>query len=286
MVDKKLQIKKINIENLIPADYNPRKISEHDYNKLQNSINEFGIVDPIIVNLKDNTIIGGHQRFDVLYYDNKITDLYLLPLGDIGWVFTDTDLKLKDKNHEKALNLALNRIHGEWDLDKLDNVLGELEEINLDSLTGFDMKLEEVSYDFVPISYDDEEDEDNTDDELTDDELIINDESDEIMDVLDNDEKEHNIEENDEKPRIRKGFVKYGDIYKINNSYIMCGDVNDERDRTTLLNNETKQINLESINGLEKIDSLNKHDSYYITINPKIIEDLVIKYKGNAKKVL
>ena len=37
MVDKELQIKKINIENLIPADYNPRKISEHDYNKLQNT---------------------------------------------------------------------------------------------------------------------------------------------------------------------------------------------------------------------------------------------------------
>ena len=67
MVD--IDIEKIDINSLVPADYNPRKISDKDYNNLKNSIDEFGIVDPIIVNLKNNTIISGHQRFDVLFYE-------------------------------------------------------------------------------------------------------------------------------------------------------------------------------------------------------------------------
>ena len=95
MVDK--NIKKIDINSLVPADYNPRIISDEDYENLKTSIDEFGIVAPIVINLDDNTIISGHQRFDVLYYENKLDELYLLELGDIGWVFTETDLKLKDK---------------------------------------------------------------------------------------------------------------------------------------------------------------------------------------------
>ena len=64
---------KINITDIAPATYNPRKISNTEYNKLPNSISEFGVISPIIINLKNNHIIGGHQRFDVLY-DEYITD--------------------------------------------------------------------------------------------------------------------------------------------------------------------------------------------------------------------
>ena len=103
MVDKNLDIKKINLDSLVPAEYNPRKISDKDYENLKRSIDEFGIVVPIIINLKDFTIISGHQRFDILYYENNLQEVYLLELGDVGWVFTDVDLKIKDKNYEKTL---------------------------------------------------------------------------------------------------------------------------------------------------------------------------------------
>jgi len=57
----------INIVEIKPSTYNPRQISNTEYNKLSNSINEFGVINPIIINLRNNHIIGGHQRYDVLY---------------------------------------------------------------------------------------------------------------------------------------------------------------------------------------------------------------------------
>ena len=117
-----LNIKKIKIDDIKPASYNPRKIDTKNFKKLSDSIEKFGLVDPIIINLKNHNIIGGHQRFDYLYYEKKDTELHLIELGDIGWVFSDTDLSIKDENHEKALNLALNRISGEWKYDELNNI--------------------------------------------------------------------------------------------------------------------------------------------------------------------
>ena len=133
---------KINITDINPADYNPRKISSGDYEKLTQSIKTYGLVDPIIINLNDNTVIGGHQRYDVLmdmYMDNEIDkELSLLKLGDIGWVFTDDQLNVKDENFEMALNLSLNKISGEWDDEKLAVVLEDLEVNGFDvELTGF-----------------------------------------------------------------------------------------------------------------------------------------------------
>ena len=61
-----LEVKEINVDDIHPADYNPREISHTELTKLKNNINEFGIVDPIIVNLKNNIIVGGHQRYKAL----------------------------------------------------------------------------------------------------------------------------------------------------------------------------------------------------------------------------
>jgi len=135
---------KISFDDIIPADYNPRILSDDEYEKLRRSINEFGLVDPIIINLKNNHIIGGHQRYDVLseeYRRKPFQDpnLLLLKRGDIGWVFTDEDLTIKSDEHEKALNIALNKISGDWDYPKLNLVLDSLIELDFDvSLTGFD----------------------------------------------------------------------------------------------------------------------------------------------------
>ena len=148
-----IDVEKIKITDL--SDYNPRIMPEKESAKLRNSLENFGLVDPIVINLKNNHIIGGHQRFEVLIdqhlEDNKIFDeLNLIRLGDIGWVFTDTDLKVESDDHEKALNLSLNKISGEWDTEKLfvileDVILEELEVNNFNiDLTGFDGFDEEI----------------------------------------------------------------------------------------------------------------------------------------------
>lgn len=284
MVDKKLEIKKVNIEEFVPANYNPRKISEHDYDKLKNSINEFGVVDPIIVNLHDNTIIGGHQRFDVLYYNNNVSDLYLLELGDIGWIFPETDLKIKDKNHEKALNLALNRIHGEWDMDKLDEVLIELEDLKLDELTGFDLEFDDISYDFISRE-DDEYDDDEEYDDGTDDEIFIEDEYEEPVIDTTHKVKEQTRNEEPVIPRVRKGFLKEKDIYKIGNNYIMYGDSNNEQDRTRLLNLKSLDAQLNLSDKFEKINSSKQVTNYYMCDDAEVLERNIIKYKDIAKKI-
>lgn len=122
-----MKIQKIDINKLIPATYNPRKDlkpNDEEYIKIKNSIINFGYVEPIIIN-KDFTVIGGHQRLKVLKELNY---------EKIECIVVDLD-----KTQEKALNIALNKISGEWNTEKLENLLQELLQENFDvNLTGFD----------------------------------------------------------------------------------------------------------------------------------------------------
>ena len=124
-----MKLEKVSIELLKPAEYNPRKQlkpKDKEYQKIKNSIEEFGYVDPIIVN-KDYTVIGGHQRINVL--------------KDLGYKEVDVVIIDIDKTKEKALNIALNKITGEWDFGKLADLLLDLDAENYDLLlTGFDDK--------------------------------------------------------------------------------------------------------------------------------------------------
>ena len=149
-----MEFNKIKITDIVPAQYNPRKISDVEYNKLSNSIKEFGFVDPIIINLKNNHIIGGHQRYDVLLEEyvgdsSKYGELFLIELGDIGWVFPSMNLEVEDLKYEKALNLALNRISGEWENEQLENLLIDLDIDGFDvELTGFDnLDMKDLNFD-------------------------------------------------------------------------------------------------------------------------------------------
>lgn len=111
---------------------------------LKATIKEFGMVDPLVVN-KDMTIIGGHQRFKAC-----------LELGFIEMPCVVLDLP---KSKEKALNLALNKITGDWDRKKLEKILQEIESIDIE-LTGFDeqeiaklieeINIEAPEYDIAP----------------------------------------------------------------------------------------------------------------------------------------
>lgn len=121
-----MEIVKVNINELISPEYNPRQITDDEMEKLKNSINEFGYIAPIIVNKHNNHIVGGNQRYEALKS---------LGYTDVDVVFVDEP----DIQREKALNIALNKISGEWDFVKLADIIDDLELNDFDiSLTGFD----------------------------------------------------------------------------------------------------------------------------------------------------
>jgi len=119
---------KIKAEVLLPAKYNPRKDlkpGDAEYEKLKRSIEEFGYVEPVIWNKTTGNIVGGHQRLKVL-----------VQLGE-----TDIDCVVVefDEQKEKALNVALNKVNGAWDNEKLALLITDLTDSCFDvSLTGFE----------------------------------------------------------------------------------------------------------------------------------------------------
>lgn len=123
-----MEIKTREIKDLHLATYNPRKITEKEMEKLKNSITTWGYVEPIIVNVRDNknVVVGGNQRLKALK-----------ELGKTEVEVVEVDL---DEDNEKALNIALNKISGEWEEEKLAELLKELEEKDLTDLTGFEDK--------------------------------------------------------------------------------------------------------------------------------------------------
>lgn len=107
------------LDELNPAGYNPRKDLKPDdkqYQDIQNSIEQFGFVEPLVVNVHDgkNMIVGGHQRFKILKASGVST--------------TEAVVVDLDDQKEKALNIALNKIDGEWDNEKLQELFREFEE--------------------------------------------------------------------------------------------------------------------------------------------------------------
>ena len=142
-----MEFKKINISDLKHAEYNPRKDlkpGDKEFEKIKNSINEFGYCDPIILN-SDLTIVGGHQRAKVL--------------KELGYTEIDCVIIDIDKTKEKALNIALNKISGEWDFESLAKLLDDLKTEDYDiELSGFDMKEAEKLWDeYMPKDEQDEE---------------------------------------------------------------------------------------------------------------------------------
>jgi len=125
-----MTIQKIAISKINPAAYNPRKDlqpEDHEYQQLKRSLQEFGCVEPLVWNKRTGNLVGGHQRFKILVDEGART----LEVSVV-------DLTLE---REKALNIALNKIQGEWDERKLAELLDELIKTpDFDvELTGFDL---------------------------------------------------------------------------------------------------------------------------------------------------
>lgn len=98
-----MKIKTISIDKINPASYNPRKDLKPDdkeYKQLVKSMNEFGCIEPLVWNKRTGNLIGGHQRFKVI-----------LAQGAKEAQVSVVDLSIEK---EKALNIALNKISGEW----------------------------------------------------------------------------------------------------------------------------------------------------------------------------
>lgn len=128
MKKSEMQWKDLPIDQLKPATYNPRKKlkpGDKEYEKIKNSIKEFGYVEPIIVNY-DMTVIGGHQRLTVL--------------KDLGYETVQcVQVHIEDEHKVKALNVALNKITGAWDEQLLADLLVDLKSVDFNvDLTGFE----------------------------------------------------------------------------------------------------------------------------------------------------
>lgn len=123
-----MDIQKIAVSLLNPAEYNPRKDlrpGDKDYEKLKRSLETFGYVEPVVWNKATGNLVGGHQRLKVMI--------------DLGHTEVDCVVVELDPQQEKALNIALNKIQGEWDETKLAELMADLDAGAFDvSLTGFD----------------------------------------------------------------------------------------------------------------------------------------------------
>tara|TARA_B100001094_G_scaffold313877_1_gene352135 strand:+ start:649 stop:1260 length:612 start_codon:yes stop_codon:yes gene_type:complete len=120
-----MKIEQLDIDSLKPASYNPRNIDAEEMESLQRSLKQFGFVDPAIIRKKDNMIIGGHQRVEAA--------------KRLGWETVPVIIMDVSANDAKLLNVALNKISGDWDDVKLANLLKELKyDSSVDELlTGF-----------------------------------------------------------------------------------------------------------------------------------------------------
>ena len=118
-------VKQIDVKKLKEAAYNPRvplAPGMPEFEKLRKSIEEFGNVEPIVWNETTGNVVGGHQRLAVL--------------KSLGHKKVDCVVISASEAEERVLNLALNKIKGDWDYEKLKAILSDFDGDTVD-LTGF-----------------------------------------------------------------------------------------------------------------------------------------------------
>ena len=235
-----MEIVKVNINELISPEYNPRQITDDEMGKLKNSINEFGYIAPIIVNKHNNHIIGGNQRYEALKS---------LGYTDVDVVFVDEP----DSNREKALNIALNKISGEWDFVKLADILDDFELNDFDiSLTGFDdFELENFCIEEDPTEH-------------------------EPVEVAEDDYEE---------PDELEVTVQTGDIYILGNHRLMCGDSTKTEDVALLIDGKQADMvftdppyDLEDNYSTIIFKNAKANAEIFIMTNERKLAHIIVKY--------
>jgi len=260
-----MKIVKMKLADIQPALYNPRKDlkpSDPEYEKLKRSIEEFDCVEPLIWNRRSHRLIGGHQRLKIL--KEKGIREFEVSVVDLN------------EQKEKALNLALNKIQGDWDFGKLADLLVELDDGQFDmELTGFDEKeLEEIA-NWTPEEV-----------------------------------KEDDFDAGEEAEKIKEPKSKRGEIYKLGRHRLMCGDATSREDVERLMDGKkadllltdppygvdygmtnNKRYKKRSIEGDKPIDYQNilkfiplikfyLKNSFYICGSDKTIEKLILALRS------
>jgi DNA modification methylase len=180
-----LDIQSLPLSKLKPAQYNPRKDltpDDPEYIKLKKSILEFDLVEPIIWNKKTGNVVGGHQRLKILKeLKKKKTQVVVVDLPQA---------------REAALNVALNKISGEWDYPKLKDLISEIDTGDFDiEITGFD--LDELQHLF--------------------------------------DYQKDGLTDEDEIPEQVKPKTKSGDLFQLGDHRLLCGDATKKEDVERLM---------------------------------------------------
>lgn len=197
-----MKIETVKMDQLVSPDYNPRYISDEDMQKLENSLKEFGYVDPLIVNRVNNHIVGGNQRYAAL--------------KRLGYTTVDVIfIEEPNMSREKALNVALNKIAGDFDIPKLESLFDDLKLDDFDlTLTGFDeIELQEFNF---------------------------NDDDTDVYEPTDIVEDDFSIDDNEDV----EVNVKYGDLFQLGNHYLLCGDAtlpSDVKKLVTVNNSERER---------------------------------------------
>ena len=184
-----MEIVKMKLSELNPAEYNPRKAlkpGDPAYEKLKASILSFGNVEPIVWNRSTGNVVGGHQRLRVLL--------------DLGVTESEVSVVELSEVDERRLNIALNKITGEWDDEKLTSLLAELTAGGADVYpTGFDEQ--ELSSMFADLT-----------------KATAHDDGFDLTTALE-----------------KASFVKRGDVWTVGRHRLMCGDATSAEDVATLM---------------------------------------------------
>jgi ParB-like chromosome segregation protein Spo0J len=115
------------IDQLIPADYNPRRpLTKPAYRKLRASVERFGLVEPLVWNERTGRVVGGHARLAVV--------------RELGHTAVPVSVVNLSDAEERALNVVLNNqeAQGRYDPAKLADVLAGLQGLPEMEFTGFD----------------------------------------------------------------------------------------------------------------------------------------------------
>ncbi|QHQ63830.1 ParB N-terminal domain-containing protein [Anaerocolumna sedimenticola] len=221
-----MQIEKKKTAELLPAEYNPRKDlkpGDPEYEKLKRSLEEFGYVEPIIWNKNTGRIVGGHQRLKVLI--------------NMGITEVECVIIEMDEEKEKALNIALNKISGDWDKDKLALLITDLQGADFDvSLTGFDVG--------------------------------------ELDDLFSGINKSEAVEDNFEltKALEEAAFVEKGDVWTVGRHRLVCGDATEaetvknlmnDRKANLILTDPPYAVSFKSSSGLTIMNDSMKSEEFY-----------------------
>lgn len=219
-------IRKVPVTDINPAEYNPRKDlkpGDPAYEKLKRSMTEFGYVEPIIWNEETGNIVGGHQRYKVLVAE--------------GHTEVECVIVKMSPEREKALNVALNKVTGDWEFEALADLIKDLEAQDFDvTLTGFDAA--EIEDLFSQVH----------DKDATDDDYDVN------------------------KALEEDAFVKPGDVWLLGRHRLLCGDATKPEDVEKLMDGKKANlvltdppynVDFESASGLKIQNDKQDNDTFY-----------------------